>query len=664
VPVEVAGRLATAALLRRWAWLDHPLSDREQPLRRKQPAPSERRHARLSLRAHGLPKALVGLGAVVALANVAMLAYGARRILTSHTRYTARSTVPCAPAELNRSAVLPGTTLAVSPLPGSRDASPATQISLLGTPGVNRVRVRVRGSASGGHSGRLAPYSQGDGFSFLPEKPFLPGESVTVRGAVGTKRFAFRFQVARQDQIPYTPPGKQSFGTASQIQRFHSRPDLIPPSVDVTTDAPAADPGYVFAAPYTGPGQDGPLIFDNSGQLVWMDPLPFGTEAANFKVDQLEGRPVLTWWQGYIPPQGFGEGEEIVADGSYHVLARIRAGNGLRADLHDFHLTSNDTALLTAFDAIRCDLSSVGGRRDAAVSDGVFQEIDLKTGLVRREWHSLDHVALSESHASAADSSRPWPFDYFHINSVEPAGSAETLISARNTWGVYKLETRSGQVLWTLGGKQSSFHMGPGTTVAYQHDASELPDGTLTIFDNGGVPKVHHQSRAIQVAVDADAKTVTLLRQLTHSPPLSSGSQANFQSLPGGRAFVGWGLPYFTEYDTNGQVLFDAHLHGANESYRAYRFAWTGTPSTPPAIATDTDANGTVKVYASWNGATAVRSWRLLAGTSAADLRTVRTFPRTGFESSTTDPASEPYVAVQALDAAGTVLASSRAVAR
>ncbi len=73
------------------------------------------------------------------------------------------------------------------------------------------------------------------------------------------------------------------------------------------------------------------------------------------------------------------------------------------------------------------------------------------------------------------------------------------------------------------------------------------------------------------------------MRQYTHSPPLSSVSQANFQTLPNGGAFIGWEVPYFTEYSPTGQVLFDAHLHGANESYRAYRFQWTGNPTEAPA---------------------------------------------------------------------------------
>ena len=86
----------------------------------------------------------------------------------------------------------------------------------------------------------------------------------------------------------------------------------------------------MFAAPYAGPGASGPMIFDDAGSLVWFHPLPPGTEAANLQVQQLVGKPVLTWWQGYIPPQGFGEGEEVIADSSYRRSAACTPATATR----------------------------------------------------------------------------------------------------------------------------------------------------------------------------------------------------------------------------------------------------------------------------------------------------------------------------------------------
>ena len=595
-------------------------------------------------------------------ASIVGVTYAAKRIIAANAGYSSSSGPHCQPATLNRSAVLPGTSISVSPLPDSLDASPRTQIGLLGEPVGALSHVSVNGSHTGVHAGRLVGYSQHDGASFVPTRPFSPRETVTVRGRVTqagrTVPFAYRFTVAELDPIPHQPSAAPPKAGPGQVQSFHSSPGLHPPTVDVTHASAQATPGYIFAAPYSGPAQTGPMIFDQTGQLIWTDPLPLGTFATDLQVQTYEGQPALSWWQGYIPPNGFGEGEEIIANSHYQQIAHIHAGNGYQADLHDFHLEPNNTALLTIFDPIHCDLSLIGGPRNGDVTDAIFQELDLKTHLVRREWHSLDHSAISESYASPQKAEAKWPYDYFHINSVSTDPDGSTLISARNTWGVYKLNTQTGQIMWTLGGKHSSFHMRPGTVTAYQHDAAELPDGTITILDNGGVPKVHPQSRAIEISLNMQTETATLVREYEHSPPLSNGSQANFQTLPDGDAFIGWEQPYFSEYSPKGQVLFDAHMPQPTESYRAYKFEWAATPAYPPSVAAESHSGG-LTVYASWNGATEVAQWRVLAGASPQQLTPVASATRSGFETTITTPSQEAYLAVQALNGAGEVIGTS-----
>ncbi len=608
-------------------------------------------------------------GSILCGATVALLlaGVGGEHILARRAVSHGPPAGQCVPASLNRSAVLPGTMLAVSPLPDSLDASPKTQVSLLGVPADKLSEVSVKGSRSGSHHGHLRAYSQGDGASFVPSKPFQTGETVTVRGKLhvgpSSQAFAYHFTVAWQDPLPRAKISAEDAGSSSEYQHFHSRPDLEPPTVAVTANTPQAAPGYLFATPYSGPGQDGPMIFDNAGQLVWFDPLPNGTEATNLQVQQLGGRPVLTWWQGYIPPQGFGEGQEMIADSTYHESV-VKAGNGYLADLHDFKLSAQNTALMTVFDPIHCDLSKVGGPHGGAVTDGIYQELDLKTGLVRREWHALDHVGLSETYSSAHKATLEWPLDFFHINSLDPHADGTLLISARNTSALYSINEQSGQVLTRIGGKRSNLKMGAGTTTAYQHDATLLPNGTISIFDNGGVPKVHPQSRGIVVAVNAQTGTDTLVSQYEHPTALAAGSQGNFQTLPNGDAFLGWGaLPYFSEFSPSGQLLFDAHMPAKEQSYRGYRFLWTGTPPSPPSIAASaSSATGPVTVYASWNGATNVASWRVLAGASTSSLTAVAAAVRGGFETAIATPAAAPYVAVQALDVTGAVIGTSKTI--
>jgi hypothetical protein len=613
---------------------------------------------------HRLRRALVLGALVVALSSAGTLAFASRRIVSEQAAYRAPAVGRCTPSTLNHSAVLPGTSLAVSPLPDSYYASAYSQISLLGAPKGALSDVRASGSETGSHGGHLHGYSQGDGASFVPSKPFRAGETVTVHGKLKTgaktQPFAYHFTIATQDTLKYVPPARQAAASPGEAQRFHSLPNLVAPTLDVTARSPLSAPGDIFTAPDAGRGPSGPTVFDEAGNLVWFDSLPAGVESTNLQVQQYDGKPVLTWWQGYIPPQGFGEGEEMIYNSSYRPVGRVHAGNGYKADLHDFKLTSDGTALLTVFDPIRCNLSAVGGPSGGAVTDGIFEEVDLRTGLVRREWDSLDHVPLSNSYSSATSTSTEWPFDYFHINSIDQQQNGTTLISARNTWTLYELNTLTGQVLTRIGGKSSTVKLASGAATAYQHDATVQPNGTITVFDNGAVPVVHPQSRGLVLSVDPQTKTDTVLAQYEHPSALSSYSQGDMQTLANGDMFIGWGAqPFFSEFSSSGQLLFDAHLHGSYQTYRAYRFPWTGTPASPPAIAASAAKGGPVTVYASWNGDTLTATWRVLAGPSAKQLTPVAIAARAGFETAIATPGPESYVAVQALDATGAVIGTS-----
>jgi hypothetical protein len=572
----------------------------------------------------------------------------------------------CTPATINASDVLPGTQLSVSPLPGSYDASPDTQISFLGVPAAEITHVTVTGSRTGAHSGVLRAYSQGDGASFLSVHPFAPGETVTVRGALRTgphgTPFSFRFVPAHEHPVAYEPYIHHS-ADPNEKMHFHSAPLLEPPLVTVTARSAQSAPGLIFASPYNGPGSSGPAIYDEAGNLVWFDPLPPGTEATNLQVQQLGGKPVLTWWQGYIPKQGFGEGEEIIADSAYRVVGHVRAGNGFKADLHDFHITSESTGLMTVFNPIECDLAGAGGSADSDVTDSIYQEIDLNTGLVRREWHSLDHVPLSDSYSSAASSDSEWPYDYFHINSLQQTAGGGALISARNTWTIYEISGATGQVVSRIGGRSSTVSLAQGGATAFQHDATLLPNGTISVFDNGGVPKVHSHSRGLVVSI-ADGRTEAVVAEYAHPTPLLSGSQGDIQLLENGDQFIGWGSePYFSEFSASGALLFDAHMHGSYQSYRAYRFPWVGAPASRPRIAAGPlSSTVDVTVFASWNGDTRTATWKVFAGPSPKSLKPVASAPRSGFETAVPTPGPAPYVAVQALDASGNVIGTSAAV--
>jgi len=554
----------------------------------------------------------------------------------------------------------------ISPLPGTPTALPQTQISFLGASARSLSAISVVGSSSGRHGGRLRSYASATGASFLPSKPFTPGEQITVHAewaaAKGARRpLSSSFTIAQpgvvaQTEFPPTP------GSAAEVQSFQSRSDLHPGVVTVHQAAGAGGaPGLLFAAPFLGPGQYGPMIFDSAGNLVWFRPMPAGEDAADLRTQVYRGKTDLTWWQGRTLQLGYGLGEDVIANSSYRTVAVVKAGNGLLADEHEFTLTPHGSAYVLAYSPVQTSLSSAGGPASGLALDGVIQEIDIHTGLVMWEWHSLGNVDVSESYSKVPGLTTN-PYDYFHINSLATDSQGNLLISARNTWTVYRVSKRTGAVIWRLGGKKSTFTLGPGVQFAYQHNAQWMSNGEISLFDDEGAPPVKPPSRGELINLNEKTKTATLAGQLVRtSGPLATGSQGDVQALPGGGWMVGWGgLPNFTEFNARGEVIYDAQLPHAENSYRVYRLPWTGQPSEPPAIAAKTTGAATA-VYASWNGATTVASWQLLTGSSSTHLTVVSTTPKSGFETVIPAPTAA-FVRVRALSASGKVLGSSRTI--
>lgn len=446
-------------------------------------------------------------------------------------------------------------------------------------------------------------------------------------------------------------------GGASPV--FLSEPGLDPPQSDVVVPAGGTAPGFVFAAPWNHGGQRGPMILDNTARPVWFHDV--GTKsAANFKVQQYRGEPVLTWWEGKVVTPGYGKGDYVLMDATYREVTRVRAGNGFSGDLHEFLITPAGTALFTAYQPHPADLSSIGGSKHGVLLDSYFQEVDIASGRVLFEWQASRHVALNESYLAPPSGSQP--YDFFHINSIDPDGDGNLIISARHTWAVYKIDRSTGEVIWRLNGKLSDFAMGPQARFAYQHDARSHPGDMLSIFDDGGgATNVETRSRGLVLALNVVARQARMVRSYYPDPSFVTTSQGNVQLLPDGNAFVGWGeKPYFSEYGSHGQLLFVGKLPPAG-SYRAFRFPWTGRPQHGPSIAAQRASNG-VSVHASWNGATDVARWEVLAGRSSGALQPVGSSAREGFETTLHAMTNGDHVAVQATDANGQVLGRSRTV--
>lgn len=440
---------------------------------------------------------------------------------------------------------------------------------------------------------------------------------------------------------------------------------VVPPRIKVSVARRGTAPGYLFVAPKRGRGEKaGPLIYDDTGQAVWFMPMSGAQRAYDFRVQTYRGEPVLTWWQG-VAQSGFGRGEGVLYDDHYRRIATVRAGNGLHADFHEFLISPTNTAYLLAYVEGRRDMRRWGGDRNDKVVDNVVQEVDVRTGKVLFQWRGLDHISPGESYEPPPkDPAKSW--DPLHLNSIQVLPDGNLLISARQPHTTYKVDHDTGRIIWRMGGRRSDFRMGAGSRTAWQHDARRLPGGAYTWFDNRSVRPVRPPAyaRGVEAVVNEKARTVRLVRSYWHAPREVSTSQGNTQTLPNGNKLLGWGggQPNLTEYTRGGRVLFEARfLAPGADSYRAYRFPWTGHPPGVPALRI-TASGGRRTAHVQWNGATDVARWRVLTGADSGTLTAVRTVARTGFDTALKVDADAGVMAVEALDAGGAVLGRSATV--
>lgn len=466
-----------------------------------------------------------------------------------------------------------------------------------------------------------------------------------------------------------------ALGASGWTTAVRSQPGFRIPRVIVTARDGSVAPGFIFLTPRTiYPGRTGPTILDEDGHVVWFHRQSYRRSAQNLRPQVYLGKPVLTW---SLSPPLLREGEvlsrsatphntyNVIADQSYRIIKRVRAfGRGVITNGHDFVITPSNTALVLGSRSVPRRLKRYGGPKSGRIVDDLVQEIDIRTGRVLFSWSSAAHLPLSESMVRYPKNGY---WDPFHLNSVSIDSDGNLLVSARHTSTVYKISRRTGRILWKLGGRHSSFRIGPGASFYYQHDAVRQADGTITLFDNGAtLDDLSHgrDSQAKRLRLDMRRKTATLVTRFRH--PSGRGlatSQGNASVLPNGDVFVGWGIsPWFSEYAPDGRLLFGARFSSVwHHSYRAFKGPWSARPLTKPSLYARV-TNGRVAAYVSWNGATDVANWRLLGGADADALAEIGTQPWADFETKLTSDGAPAFVQVQGLDAAGNVLGSSAVI--
>src|SRR3954453_22704848 len=359
----------------------------------------------------------------------------------------------------------------------------------------------------------------------------------------------------------------RSIGTCRLAHRgYRTLPGVRTPGFCVIRrPASGTAPGLLMLTPRPGGrrapggGQFAAMILTNRGRLLWYSPRR--QRVHNIQTVRYRGQTLLAIYQR----QRVGGYYEL-RDRHYREVKRLRMGGGYPTDSHELQVTPRGTAYLDSYHRVM--VPGVG-----RVTDWVMREIDIATNKVLSEWHALGHVPLRATYAPKPPRGRGRTWDFFHGNSIEPPapGSRTIMVSSRNTSAVYGIDRRTGKVRWTLGGRRDQFGLRhhPGWRFCAQHDARRLPNGDITVFDNGGAGRRDgtgcgvHAARVPEFRLDVARRRVRLVHAIPSGPSSPDGrglfptavGDARWQ--PNGDTLVDWGTTGFiTEVTRADSVRF------------------------------------------------------------------------------------------------------------
>jgi len=323
----------------------------------------------------------------------------------------------------------------------------------------------------------------------------------------------------------------------------------------------------------------GPIFFRNSGTpgdkymgIMNSDGSEIFSQAEN-QVQNFDLQP-----SGYLSYYDKVDEWFLLMDSAYTIIDTIQGASGLIADFHEFIHLANGNSLLMSEDPQTTDLSSFGGLSNATVVGNVIQIID-DNDVLLFNWRSWDYINLTETSSLLTTSN----VDYVHVNAIDYDLDGNLIISARNLNQVYKIHISTGDFMWRLGGSMGDLTViNDPDQLSLQHDCRILPDGHLTVFDNG----VNHSTplaKAKEYVIDTAANTATLIWSYAHPYGQPSSKTGNVQRLANGNTFINWGdrggdlnNPNFTEVNSLGEIVYQFRFTAAASysCYRARRHAW------------------------------------------------------------------------------------------
>jgi hypothetical protein len=302
----------------------------------------------------------------------------------------------------------------------------------------------------------------------------------------------------------------------------------------------APSPGYVlFAAGIYG------LVIDNTGRVVWYVRFEAGPSlnfqaqpngryiARPFTPDTSDLRPVLEF-----DPLGT-------------LTRRLGCARGLGARFHDLLVQPDGSYWLMCDETRVMDLATVGGMAGAAVTGTVVQHLDPAGGL-RFEWSPFDHFEITDVDQETRSGSA---VNWTHGNALDLDAEGDLLVSFRSLSEITKIDTRTGAVLWRMGGRRNQFAFdGSGVPFLRQHGV-RLVDGELVLLDNFGEAE---GSRAERYMLDGAGRTARLTGTYLPTAATRASLGGTTQSLPGRHTLVAFGDGgVVQEYDGEGEVVWE-----------------------------------------------------------------------------------------------------------
>eukprot|EP00745_Piridium_sociabile_P038143 TRINITY_DN69627_c1_g1_i1.p1 TRINITY_DN69627_c1_g1~~TRINITY_DN69627_c1_g1_i1.p1 ORF type:complete len:685 (-),score=80.27 TRINITY_DN69627_c1_g1_i1:223-2277(-) len=314
---------------------------------------------------------------------------------------------------------------------------------------------------------------------------------------------------------------------------------------------------------------------------------------------------------------------------TYQTVAKVMPPHGYDMDGHDLAINKNGNVMM-----LHRDLQSVKvGKKWIRLAVAIVTEQD-RMGNVVFEWRMWDHLTPQEIVDLSIKS--PWErddSDLVHPNAIYWTPSGDHVYSFRH-FGIAVVNRRTGDIIKKIGGKWGEYDYPANETRPFQmqHDTQILEDGTLIMMDNNNYAAPYN-GRMVEYSLDDEKMKILKTWEFTNERygkkiyTVGNGSVQRLYNNNRGICWGGLGLnnrmqsgsnPVWTEVTPKGEKVLELFLEDGSNSQQAYKMPLESLsdaiPYWPVTALLHQPTMKLLNIHFSWNGATVVKSWRVLSG--------------------------------------------------